>query len=103
MSSPGGQNKLRVTLASLDLFHIINQAHYLQQVDALRGFYTTRLRPEVEKIRPELAHSCYSAHYSLRLWQKYLQTLTGTWGYLQLCRGFDLWLKSAIRWDTDML
>jgi glycosyltransferase involved in cell wall biosynthesis len=94
---------LRATLASLDLFHIINQAHYLQQVDALRGFYTTRLRPEVEKIRPELAHSCYPAHYSLRLWQKYLQTLTGTWGYLQLCRGFDLWLKSAVRWDTDML
>jgi glycosyltransferase involved in cell wall biosynthesis len=103
MFLPGGPNNLRVTLASLDLFHIINQAQYLQQVDALRGYYTTRLRPEVEKILPELAHSCYPAHYSLRVWQRYLQTLTGTRGYLQICRGFDRWLRSAIRWDTDIL
>jgi hypothetical protein len=39
----------RITLASLDLFHIINQAQYLQKVGALRGYYTTRLRPDVEK------------------------------------------------------
>ncbi len=94
---------MRVTLASLDLFHIINQAQYLQKVGALRGYYATRLRPDVEGIRPELAHSFYPAHYSLRIWQKYLQSLTGTRAYLQICRGFDIWLKSALRWDTDLL
>jgi glycosyltransferase involved in cell wall biosynthesis len=57
----------------------------------------------VEKIRSELAHSFYPAHYALRLWQRYLQTLTGNHGYLQICRGFDLWLRSALDWDTDIL
>jgi glycosyltransferase involved in cell wall biosynthesis len=33
----------------------------------------------------------------------HLQSLTGTRGYLQVCRGFDLWLRSVVRWDTDML
>lgn len=93
----------RITLASLDLFHLINQAHYLQKTGALRGFYSTRLRPEVEQIRPELAHSCPPAHYALRVWQMYLQSLTGTHGYLQVCRFFDLWLRSAMDWDTDLL
>jgi len=93
----------RITLASLDLFHVINQAQYLQKVGALRGFYSTRLRPEVEGISPEFAHSFYPAHYSLRVWQVYFQSLTGTWGYLQVCRLFDFWLKSAVAWDTDLL
>lgn len=93
----------RITLASLDLFHVINQAQYLQKSGALRGFYSTRLRPEVEKILPELAHSCYPAHYSLRVWQMYLQSLTGTHGYLQVCRLFDGWLRGAMEWDTDLL
>ena len=93
----------RITLASLDLFWLVNQAQYLQKVGALRGYYSTRLRPEVEKIPPELAHSFYPAHFSLRIWQMYLQSLTGTWGYLQVCRIFDLWLKSAMEWDTDVL
>jgi glycosyltransferase involved in cell wall biosynthesis len=93
----------RITLASLDLFHVINQAQYLQKVGALRGYYSTRLRPDVEKISRELAHSFYPAHYSLRIWQMYLQSLTGTWGYLQVCRLFDSWLKTAADWDTDLL
>jgi len=93
----------RITLASLDLFHMINQAQYLQKVGALRGYYTTRLRPDVEHILPELAHSFYPAHYSLRIWQRYLQSLTGTWGRLQVCRLFDVWLRSAVAWDTDVL
>jgi glycosyltransferase involved in cell wall biosynthesis len=94
---------MRITLASLDLFWLINQAHYLQKAGVLRGFYTTRLRPDVEKILPALAHSCYPAHYGLRIWQRYLQSLTGTHGYLQVCRLFDVWLKSTMAWDTDLL
>jgi glycosyltransferase involved in cell wall biosynthesis len=92
-----------ITLASLDLFHLINQAQYLQKVGALRGFYTTRLRPDVEKIQPQFAHAFKPGHYSLRVWQMYLQSLTGTRGYLQVCRLFDYWLRSAIAWDTDLL
>lgn len=94
---------MRVTLASLDLFWFTHQAQPLQQAAALRGYYTTRLRPAVEKIRPELAHSCYPAHYALRFWQMYLQNLTGNHAYLQLCRAFDLWLRTTIAWDTDIL
>jgi glycosyltransferase involved in cell wall biosynthesis len=93
----------RITLASLDLFHVINQAQYLQRVGALRDYYSTRLRPNMEKIQPELAHSFYPAHYALRVWQMYLQSLTGNRGYLQVCRLFDYWLRSVIRWDTDLL
>jgi glycosyltransferase involved in cell wall biosynthesis len=93
----------RITLASLDLFHVVNQAQYLQKVGALQGYYSTRLRPDVEKISRALAHSFYPAHYSLRIWQMYLQSLTGTWGYLQVCRLFDSWLKTAVDWNTDLL
>lgn len=95
----------RITLASLELYWIINQAQYLQKVGALRGYYTTRLRPDVEKILPELAHSVYPAHYSLRIWHMYLsvRSLTGTWGYVQVRRLFDVWLRSAVEWDTDVL
>ena len=103
MSEPKSSAMPRITLASLDLFHMINQAQYLQKVGALRGYYTTRLRPDVEKILPELAHSFYPAHYSLCIWRMYLQSLTGTWGYLQVCRLFDVWLRSAVAWDTDVL
>jgi len=92
----------RITLASLDLFWLIQQAQYLQRNGSLRGYYTTRLRPGIEKIKPELAHSCYPAHYALRVWQMYLQSLTGTYGYLQVCRLFDLWLRSVMDWDTDI-
>jgi glycosyltransferase involved in cell wall biosynthesis len=93
----------KITLASLDLFHVLNQAQYLQQVGALRGYYSTRLRPKVEKIQPELAHGFYPGHFILRLWQMYLQSSTGNHGYLQVCRLFDLWLRSVIEWDTDLL
>jgi len=94
---------MRVTLASLDLFWFAHQAQPLQHAGALRGYYTTRLRPGVEKIQPALAHTCYPAHCALRVWQMYLQSLTGTHGYLQICRAFDLWLRAAIAWDTDVL
>ena len=93
----------RITLASLDLFWLINQAQYLQRAGALQGYYSTRLRPDVERISRELAHSFYPAHYSLRMWQMYLQSLTDTWGYLQVCRLFDSWLKTVIDWNTDLL
>jgi glycosyltransferase involved in cell wall biosynthesis len=93
----------RVTLASLDLFHMINQAHYLQQTGALRGMYSTRVRPEIEKVRKDLAHSFYPGHYSLRLWQMYLQRFLGNGAYLQMCRAFDFWLRLVIDWDTDVL
>ena len=102
-STPEISTMPRITLASLDLFHIINQAQYFQKVGALAGYYTTRLRPEIEKIQSTLAHNCYPAHYALRAWQMHLQTLTGTHGYLQICRGFDLWLHSAINWNTALL
>jgi glycosyltransferase involved in cell wall biosynthesis len=103
MSKPESAVMPRITLASIDLFHIINQAQYLQKVGALRSYYSTRLRPDVEHILPELAHSFYPAHYSLRIWQRYLQSLTGIGGRLQVCRLFDVWLRSAVAWDTDVL
>jgi hypothetical protein len=105
MSEPKSSAMPRITLASLELYHIINQALYLQKVGALRAYYTTRLRPDVENILPELAHSFYPAHYSLRIWQMYLylQSLTGTWGYVQVRRLFDVWLRSAVAWNMDVL
>jgi glycosyltransferase involved in cell wall biosynthesis len=93
----------RITLASLDPFWLVNQAQHLQKAGVLRDFYCTRLRPEVEGISPEFAHSFYPAHYALRVWQMHLQPLTGGHGYLQVCRLFDLWLRSAMNWDTDLL
>ena len=93
----------RITLASLDFLWLGRQALRLQQENLLRNFYSTRVRPAVEKIAPAHAHSFWPGHYSYRVWQMYLQTLTGHHGYLQICRAFDLWLRTVIAWDTDIL
>src|SRR3954453_325978 len=94
---------MKVTLGSLDLFHLINQARLLQQRGALNHFYTTRLRPEVEGIQTELGTSCYPLHYALRVFQRWPRVGLGNHYYLQLCRLFDRWLRSQFSLQTDIL
>jgi glycosyltransferase involved in cell wall biosynthesis len=92
-----------ITLAAHDFLWLGEQALYFQKRNALRNFYSTRVRPEIEGIYPQFAHSFRMGHYAYRVWQMYLQQRIGTWGYLQVCRMFDYWLRSVIEWDTDLL
>ena len=93
----------RITLAAHDFLWLGQQALYFQKLNALRNFYSTRVRPEVEGIHPQFAHNFKFGHYAYRGWQTYLQRRVGTWGYLQIVRLFDFWLRSSIEWDTDLL
>lgn len=94
---------MRVTLASLDLFHVVNQARLLQSRGLLDHFYATRLRPEIEGIKPELASSCYPLHYGIRMLQTRPHWVGGNHFYLQLCRAFDYWLRPQFSRKTDIL
>jgi len=94
---------MKVTLGSLDLFHLVNQARELQADGLLDHFYTTRTRPEVEKIRAESGTSCLPLHYALRALQVRPHWVGGNHYYLQLCRIFDFWLKPKFSRQTDLL
>jgi len=94
---------MKVTLGSLDLFHLVNQARELQAQGALEHFFATRLRPDVERIRRELGTSCPPLHYALRVMQRWPRWVGGNHYYLQLCRAFDLWLRSKLPRTTDIL
>lgn len=94
---------MKVTLASLDLFHIVDQARYLQRAGVLRHYFTTRVRPEIEGIRAELGSSCYPLHYALRVMQMKPKWVGGNHFYLMLCRLFDAWLLSRFDRGTDIL
>ena len=94
---------MKVTLASLDLFHVVDQARFLQSRGFLDHYFTTRVRPEVEAIRPELGTSCYPLHYLLRIMQVWPRLVGGNHFYLQLCRVFDRWVLSRFSRETDIL
>lgn len=94
---------MRVTLASLDLFHIVNQARFLQSNKSLDHYFTTRVRPETEGIESELGSSRYSLHYLLRIMQRWPRLVGGNHFYLQLCREFDRWVRSRFSRKTDIL
>jgi glycosyltransferase involved in cell wall biosynthesis len=94
---------MRVTLASLDLFHIVNQARFLQSKRFLDHYFTTRVRPGIEGIQPELGTSCYPLHYLLRIMQRWPRLVGGNHFYLQLCRTFDRWVLTRFSRDTDIL
>jgi glycosyltransferase involved in cell wall biosynthesis len=94
---------MRVTLASLDLFWMVNQARSLQSGGFLDHYFTTRLRPEVEGIQGELGTSCYPLHYLLRIMQMSPGLVGGNHFYLQLCRAFDYWVRSQFSRDIDIL
>jgi glycosyltransferase involved in cell wall biosynthesis len=94
---------MRVTLASLDLFHIVNQARFLQSKRFLDHYFTTRVRPGIEGIQAELGTSCYPLHYLLRVMQRWPRLVGGNHFYLQLCRAFDHWLRSRFSRDTEIL
>lgn len=94
---------MRVTLASLDLFWMVNQARVLQSGSFLDHYFTTRVRPEVEAISPGLGTSCYPLHYLLRIMQRWPRLVGGNHFYLQLCRAFDYWVRPQFSRDTDIL
>ena len=94
---------MKITLASMDLFHVVNQARELQSAGVLDHFFTTRTRPGVEKIRAELGTSCRPLHYALRVQQMRPSWVGGNHFYLQLCRAFDFWLKPRFSRATDLL
>ena len=94
---------MKVTLASFDLFHIVDQARQLQKKGFLDHFFSTRVRPEVEGIEAALRTSCYPLHYALRVMQRWPHWVGGNHFYLQLCRTFDYWLRSRFSRDTDIL
>jgi glycosyltransferase involved in cell wall biosynthesis len=94
---------MKVTLASLDLFHIIHQARFLQGKGFLEHYFSTRLRPGVEGIQAELGTSCYPLHYALRAMQMWPGLACNNHFYLQLCRAFDLWIKPQFSRQTDIL
>ena len=94
---------MKVTLASLDLFHIVNQARFLQKSGFLDHYFTTRVRSGIEGIQPELGTSCYPLHYLLRIMQMWPRMVGGNHFYLQLCRIFDRWLKPRFSRQTDIL
>jgi glycosyltransferase involved in cell wall biosynthesis len=94
---------MKVTLASLDLFHIVNQARFLQCRGFLDHYFATRVRPEPEGIQPELGTSCYPLHYALRVMQRWPRSVGGNHFYLQLCRAFDHWVRPQFSRQTDIL
>jgi glycosyltransferase involved in cell wall biosynthesis len=94
---------MRVTLASLDLFWIVNQARLLQAKGFLHHYYTTRVRPRIEGIQTELGTSCYPFHYAIRATQMWPRLSCNNHCYLQLCRLFDLWVRLQFSRDTDIL
>ena len=94
---------MRVTLASLDLFWMVNQARALQSGGFLDHYFTTRVRPEIEGIQGELGTSCYPLHYLLRIMQMSPGLVGGNHFYLQLCRAFDYWLRPQFSRQTDIL
>lgn len=94
---------MKVTLASLDLFHIVNQAQYLQKAGVLDQYFCSRVRSEFDGISPEAARSCLPLHYALRVMQRWPMYVGGNHFYLQLCRLFDGWLRSQFSHDTDIL
>ena len=93
---------MKVTLASLDLFHIVDQARCLQAAGCLDRFFTTRLR-QSHGIQHDRAKTCLPFHYALRILQRHWYQLGGNSTYLQLCRGFDLWLKTQFSRTTNIL
>src|ERR1700730_5507411 len=94
---------MRVTLASLDLFHIVNQARFLQSRGSLDHYFTTRVRPNIEGIQAELGSSCYPLHYLLRIMQRWPRFVGGNHFYLQLCRAFDYWVRPQFSRQTEIL
>lgn len=94
---------MKITLASLDLFHLVNQARSLQAHGLLDHYFATRLRPESEGIAAERSTSCYPLHYALRIMQRWPHLVGRNHFYLQLCRGFDSWLRPRFSRATDLL
>src|SRR5437870_10082041 len=94
---------MKVTLASLDLFHIINQARFLQRRGFLDHYFSTRLRPEIEGIQADLGTRCYPLHYALRAMQMWPRLAFNNHFYLQLCRAFDYWVRPQFSRQTDIL
>jgi glycosyltransferase involved in cell wall biosynthesis len=94
---------VRITLASLDLFHIVDQARHLQMMGSLDRFFTTRLTWDRHAINRELGRTCLPLHYALRILQRNWEHLGGNFTYLQLCRAFDAWLKPRFSRQSDIL
>jgi glycosyltransferase involved in cell wall biosynthesis len=94
---------VKITLASLDLFHVVNQAQLLQSQGLLDHFFATRLRAEIEGIAADRSTSCYPLHYALRLMQRWPGLVGSNRFYLQLCRSFDYWLRLKFSRHTDIL
>lgn len=94
---------MKITVASLDLFWLLQQAHLLRAENALEHFFSTRIRPNVEGLPKDLATSCYPLHYALRVMQRWPQMVAGNHFYLHLCRAFDYWLKARFSRSSDIL
>ncbi len=94
---------MKITLASFDHFHILNQAQYLLKEGHLQDYFSTRLRPKIEKVPSPKNHSCYPLHYGLRVMQRWPQWVGGNYTYLQLCRLFDYWLCRNFSLKSDLL
>lgn len=97
------QPPVKITLGSLDLFHLLNQARFLQAEGHLDHFFATRLRPEIEGINADRSTSCYPLHYALRIMQRWPRWVGSNHFYLQLCRSFDFWLRPRFSRQTDIL
>ena len=94
---------MKITLASLDHFHIADQARSIQSSGDLDHYYTTRIRESKDGIRDELGTSCYPLHYALRVMQRKPKWVGGNHYYLGLCRAFDAWLLTQFSRKTDIL
>jgi glycosyltransferase involved in cell wall biosynthesis len=94
---------MKVTLASLDHLHMLNQAQGLLEAGHLQGYFSTRVRPEIEHIPAERGHSCYPLHYAIRVMQRWPWLVGGNHFYLQLCRLFDCWVKGRFFRESDIL
>jgi glycosyltransferase involved in cell wall biosynthesis len=94
---------VKITLASLDHFHVLNQARLLQSEGHLDHYFSSRIREKIEGIESSLGTSCYPLHYGLRVVQRWPQFVGGNHFYLQLCRAFDYWLQPRFSRRTQLL
>lgn len=93
---------MNITLSSLDHFHLLNQAQQLLRHGHLLSYFSTRIRPEIEKIPKPQAHPSLFFHYALRFMQRYPSLVGGNHFYLRLCQLFDRQVALQIPAKTQL-
>jgi hypothetical protein len=96
-------NSMKITIASFDLFHLVNQAEQLDQMGVLHRFLATRALPERHRIDASRISNCLPLHYLLRILQAHWDRMGGQQTYARLCCAFDFWLRHSLPTDCDLL